>query len=342
MKPLRIGIVGAGFGALAHLPALRLHPRFEVVAMASPSKAAAVAEREGIPHAFRSCQEMLAGCELDAVTVASPPFAHAQDVLASLAARKHVLCEKPFAMSVEEARTMRDAAAAAGTACGLSHEFRFIAQIAAVKELVANGHLGSLRNVEITMLRTTLRAGERRERSWWFERERGGGLAGAVLSHLIDQANWIAGRAPVRSTGISRTANPQRRDEAGAFTSTVDDGSAAIVEYGDCAIARLCADGTAAVNAYTLAAHGERRTAIASGTDLDDLTLYTVDAESTDELTCKPSPYEAQSSINFNVPLLMELYDELVKRIEGEGNGLPTFDEGLATQTVLASAGYGS
>ena len=88
--------------------------------------------------------------------------------------------------------------------------------------------------------------------------------------------------------------------------------------------------------------HGERRTAIASGTDLDDLTLYTVDAESTDELTCKPSPYEAQSSINFNVPLLMELYDELVKRIEGEANGLPTFDEGLATQTVLASAGYGS
>ena len=88
--------------------------------------------------------------------------------------------------------------------------------------------------------------------------------------------------------------------------------------------------------------HGERRTAVASGTDLDDLTLYTVDGESTDELTCKTSPYEAHSSISFNVPLLMELYDELVKRIEGERNDLPTFDDGLATQRVLASAGYGS
>ncbi len=342
MKPLRTGIVGAGFGAIAHLPALRLHPRFEVVAIASPTKASAVAEQEGIPHAFRSCQEMLAGCELDVVTVASPPFAHAQDVLASLAAHKHVLCEKPFALSVEEARAMRDAAIAAGTACGISHEFRFIAQIAAVKELVANGHLGALRNIEITMLRTTLRAEERRQRSWWFERERGGGLAGAILSHLIDQANWIAGGAPLRSAGISRTANPQRLDDAGTFTSTVDDGSAAIVEYEDSAISRLCADGTAAVDAYTLAVHGERRTAVASGTDLDDLTLYTVDGESTDELTCKTSPYDAHSSISFNVPLLMELYGELVKRIEGKRNDLPTFDDGLATQRVLASAGYGS
>ncbi|HEY2554512.1 MAG TPA: Gfo/Idh/MocA family oxidoreductase [Candidatus Cybelea sp.] len=342
MKPLRTGIVGTGFGAIAHLPALRLHPHFEVVAIASPSKAAAVAEEERIPHAFRSCQEMLAGCELDLVTVASPPFAHAQDVLASLAARKHVLCEKPFAMSVEEAQAMRDAAAAAGTACGISHEFRFIAQIAAIKELVANGHLGALRNIDVTMLRTTLRAGERRERSWWFERARGGGLAGAILSHLIDQANWIAGRAPIRSAGISRTANPHRSDDAGTFTSTVDDGSAAIVEYEDRAIARLCADATAAVDGYTLAVHGERRTAVASGPNLVDVTLYTVDGDGTDELTCKPSPYDAQSSINPNVPLLMELYDELVKQIEGKPNALPTFDEGLATQTVLASAGYGS
>ncbi|HEY6485704.1 MAG TPA: Gfo/Idh/MocA family oxidoreductase [Candidatus Cybelea sp.] len=342
MKPLRTGIVGAGFGAIAHLPALRLHPRFEVVAIASPSKAAAVAEQERIPHAFRSCQEMLAGCELDVVTVASPPFAHTQDVLASLAARKHVLCEKPFATSVEEARAMRDAAVAAGTACGISHEFRFIAQIAAIKELVANGHLGALRNIEVTMLRTTLRAGERRERSWWFERARGGGLAGALLSHLIDQANWIAGRAPLRSAGISRTANPQRRDDAGTFTSTVDDGSAAIVEYEDRTIARLCADATATVDGYTLAVHGERRTAVASGPNLVDVTLFTIDGDGTDELTCKPSPYDAQSSINANVPLLMELYDELVKQIEGKPNALPTFDDGLATQTVLASAGYGS
>ncbi|HEX4014459.1 MAG TPA: Gfo/Idh/MocA family oxidoreductase [Candidatus Cybelea sp.] len=342
MKPLRTGIVGAGFGAYAHLPALKHHPRFEVVAIASPAKAHDVARREQIPHSFRSCQEMLAGCELDVVTIASPPFTHAEDVLAALAANKHVLCEKPFAMSVADAQAMRDAAAAAGTACGISHEFRFVAQVAAIKELAANGHLGALRNIEVTMLRTTLREEQTRARSWWFERERGGGLAGALLSHLIDQANWIAGTPPLRSAGLSRTANPQRHDDAGSFISTVDDGAAALVEYGNAALARICADGTAAVDGFTLAVHGERRTAVASGPDLDNLALYTIDGETTDELDCKPSPYDQRSSINANVPLLMELYDQLLEQIEGKPNDLPSFDDGLATQRVLASAGYGS
>ncbi|HEY2475577.1 MAG TPA: Gfo/Idh/MocA family oxidoreductase [Candidatus Cybelea sp.] len=342
MKRLRIGIVGAGFGVMAHLPALRHLPRFEVVAVASPTRAQAIAAQEHIPHAFRSRAEMVDGCELDAVAVASPPFAHYEDVLAALSAGKHVLCEKPFALNVAQARTMRDAAEAAGTACGLSHEFRFITQVAAIKELIVNGHLGAVRNIEITLLRSNLRAGELRERSWWFERSRGGGLTGAVLSHLIDQANWLADSAPSRSFGILRTANPQRRDDRGTFTSTVDDGCAAVLEYDNGTISRLCADATAAVGGYTLAVHGERRTAVASGTELDGLTLYTVDAEGTDELECKPSPHEAQAKINGNVPLLMELYDEFVKRIEGKPNALPTFDDGLVTQEVLASVGYGS
>ena len=115
----RAGIVGTGFGVSAHLPALIAHPRFEVVALASPSSAERVARERGIAAAFPSCQAMLAGIELDVVIVASPPFAHEHDVLASLDALKHVLCEKPFALDVEQARRMVSAAAQAGTACGM-------------------------------------------------------------------------------------------------------------------------------------------------------------------------------------------------------------------------------
>ena len=124
MKTYRVGIAGAGFGVHAHLPALLAHPRFEVVALASPKTASRVAAERGIAHAFRSCSEMLAACELDAVTIATPPFAHCEDVLASLSAGKHVVCEKPFALNVNQAQKMVGAAGSAGTACGVAHEFR--------------------------------------------------------------------------------------------------------------------------------------------------------------------------------------------------------------------------
>lgn len=340
MKTYRIGIVGAGFGVTAHLPALMNHPRFDVVALASPKSATEAARRNNVPHAFSSTAEMLAGCELDAVTIASPPFAHRDDVVAALAAHKHLVCEKPFALRVADARTMLDASIAAATACGVVHEFRFVPQAQALKELIDNGHLAHLRNIEITLLRHTLRRHERRPRSWWFEGERGGGLAGAMLSHLIDHGNWLAGRGPSRTMGFRRTANAERVDDSGPFTSSVDDGAFALLDYGEGLVGRLTADGTAAVESYTCAAHGEKRTAVASGPGITDLSLYTVDREQTDELECAPSRYQAFAHINSSVPPLMELYDEFVNKIEGRPNALPSFEDALVTQEVLAAIGY--
>jgi predicted dehydrogenase len=340
MQTYRVGIVGAGFGVHAHLPALMAHPRFEVVALASPVNAPRIAAERNIAHAFRSCREMLAGCELDAVTIASPPFAHYDDVLAALDAGKHVMCEKPFALNVDQAQRMVDAARTAGTACGVSHEFRFVPQTQALKELVVHHHLDPLRNVEITSLRPFLRQREKRRRAWWFEKGRGGGLAGAMLSHLIDCADWLAGRAPRRSAGFTRTANATRIDDEGEFRSTVDDGAFALLDYGHGLVARLCVDGTTVAEGYTCAVHGECRTAVASGPNITQLTLYALEAEETSEIECKPSPYAALGSVNANVPLLAELYDQFVNAIEGKANALPTFGEALATQTVLASVGY--
>jgi predicted dehydrogenase len=340
VKSYRIGISGAGFGVKAHLPALLAHPRFEVVALASPSTAAAVAKERGIPHAFTSAQAMIEGCELDAVVIASPPFTHRDDVLAALDARKHVICEKPFALNVEEAEEMLAAAGNAGTACGVAHEFRFAPARAAIKQMVENGHLQPLRDIEITQLGTFLRESNMRKRGWWFERERGGGIAGALLSHVIDAANWTAGRAPRSTMGLLRTANAQRRDDDGVFTSTVDDGAFALLDYGDGLIARLTVDGTAAVESFVLAAHAENRTAVASGQNIAEQTLFSIDDEETNELQCKASPYAKLQSIGPNVPLLAELYDEFVEQIETGSSALPTFEEALETQRVLAAIGY--
>jgi predicted dehydrogenase len=340
VKTYRVGISGTGFGVKAHLPALIAHPRFEVVALASPSSAQAIAKERNIPHAFSTAAEMVDGCELDAVVVASPPFAHRDDVLAALDARKHVLCEKPFALNVEEAEEMLAAALDAQTACGLAHEFRFVPQRMAIKELVENGHLAPLREIEITQLGTFLRREGERGRGWWFERERGGGVAGALMSHVIDSANWTVGRAPKSVTGFLRTANHERHDAHGTFPSTVDDGAFALLDYGAGLIGRLSVDAATAVDSFTVAVHAENRTAVASGRSIVEMTLFSVDDEETNELGCKPSPYAKFESINPNVPLLLELYDEWIKQIETGVSALPTFEEGLETQRVLAAIGY--
>ncbi|MDQ2871821.1 MAG: Gfo/Idh/MocA family oxidoreductase [Candidatus Eremiobacteraeota bacterium] len=340
-QAIRVGIVGSGFGVKAHLPAYVAHPRFEVVALASPSSAAQVAKERNIPHAFADCAGMLAGCELDLVSIAAPPFTHYDDTMASLAAGKHVICEKPFALDVEQAEAMYEASRKAEIVCGVMHEFRFVPERAAIKELIENAHLKPLREIEITQLATWLRAGDTgRNNSWWFDRTRGGGITGALLSHLVDASTWLAGRPPLRSTGYMRTANPRRHDAHGAFESTVDDGSFALIDYGDGLIARITADAATAVDSFTLSVHAENRTAVASGEGMVGNRLFAVDHDETSELECKPSPYAKLESAGGNVPYVMQLLDEFIKALEGRPNALPTFEEAVATQRVLASVGF--
>jgi predicted dehydrogenase len=340
-RTYRVGIAGSGFGVRAHLPAFSAHPRFEVVALASPHSAQRIAAERNVPHAFASAKEMLAGCELDVISIAAPPFTHHGDVIAALDAGKHVLCEKPFALDVCQAEEMLQAARRAGTAAAVNHEFRWIPQRMAIKELIENRHLAPLREFELTQLWGRLRADVERPRSWWFDRERGGGLAGALLSHLIDTSTWFAGRPPLRSTGYLRTANTLRQDEKGEFASTADDGCFALIDYGGGLVARVSADATAAVESLTIAAHAENRTAVASGTDLVTMQLFSVDSEETSELECKPPLYERFRSLDPHVPFIMELLDEFVKQIETGSSAVPTFDEAVATQRVLQSIGYG-
>jgi predicted dehydrogenase len=338
----RTGLVGAGFAERSHLPALLAHPRFEVVAIASPRSAARVARARKIPKAFASCGEMVRAVELDAVVIASPPFAHCDDVHVALEHKLNVLCEKPFALSIAQAERMVAAAERAGTACGVVHEFRWVPQRQALKELIVNGHLDPLREIEITELGSRMTRSGDRANSWWFERKSGGGIGGALLSHNIDAANWLTGRPPQRIAGFLRTANPQRRDAKGPFTTDVDDGAFALLDYGEGVIGRLTVDATIAFDSFTLAAHAENRTAVASGPTAIEQQLFTIDAKTSAELDCKRSPYARYANINGNVPLLMELYDAFVEQIETGSSALPTFAEAVETQRVLAAIGYGN
>jgi predicted dehydrogenase len=339
-RRLRVGVVGASFGGLVHVPAYRAQGRFDVVAIASPNSAAEIARERDIPEAFTSIEAMLDGVGLDVVSVASPPFGHRRSVLLALRRGMHVLCEKPFGLNVAECEAMLEASEAAGTICAIAHEFRYTPSRIAMRELIHNNHLGPLREIESTVLTGSLRRDADRKNSWWFERRCGGGITGAILSHLVDQTNWLAGRAPHRGAGFERTANSVRRHGGETFTSDVADGAFVLLDYGEGLVGRALADGTRAVESATLAVHGETRAAAASGPNIAEATMFAIDAEETSELSLRPPKHAQFASLHPNVPPFVSLLDEFANAIDGKPADLPTFAEGLATQRVLEAIGY--
>lgn len=221
---LRVGVIGTGFGSLVQIPAFRAHPRAEVVAVASgrPARAKAAAERFGISHAFDDYRE-LARADLDLVSITAPPHLHHPMALAALAARRHVLCEKPMALTRAEADAMVAAAERAGVVHAIDHELRFNPSRRKARALIAEGFVGRPRHVLATLV------GERsndpaRAWSWWYDAGQGGGLLGAVGSHVIDLLRyWLGDIAAVAGTVETFVRERPDPDGKGRRAVTADD-----------------------------------------------------------------------------------------------------------------------
>ena len=341
----RVGIVGSGFGGAVHAPAYTLHEQFDVLAIASPNRAEAVAAERTIPHAFPSLEAMLdaIGDRLDVISVASPPAEHHADVMRALAANKHVLCEKPFATRLADAEAMLAAARQAGVAHALAFEFRYGSAIQALKELIVNGHLPALREIEVTRFGSELRAERARPRSsWWYDAAAGGGITNAFMPHLADAALFLAGGPPRSAHGFMRTANRERSDPDGStYPVTASDGCFAVVDAGAGLALRITLDGTLTIDHSTIALHGETRSAIASGPHLLDMTLFVMEPGSeTDEFELAEPKHAKYRSVHPNLPYFLALLDDFAERIATGGGNAPSFADGVAAQRILSACGY--
>jgi len=340
----RVGIVGSGFGGRVHAPAYTLHPQFEAVAIASPNNAQKVADERKIPHAFPSLDAMLAamGSEIDVISISTPPFDHYAAVMTAVAAGKHVLCEKPAGIRLADVEAMTAAVEKAGVANAVAFEYRYTSALQAIKELIVNGHLPGVRQIEVSRFGTEMRAETKRPpSSWWYDKAKGGGLANAFMPHIIDLALWLGGPPVKSASGFLRTANPLRTAPDGStYASDVSDGCFALAELGAGIAARMTVDGTVSIDQSTIAVHAEGRTAVASGAALTDLTLFVIDGEESDEYELAPMTYGKYSNVYYSVPHFMALLDDFAERIATGGGNCPTFADGLAVQRVLAAIGF--
>jgi predicted dehydrogenase len=188
-------VVGTSFGARIHVPALRA-AGVEVRALVGrdPERTRERADALGIPMAATSLDAVLDDASIGCVTVATPPDAHAEVVLAALGAGRHVLCEKPFAADAGEARAMADAAADAGVVGVVGCEFRWVPDEELARRTIASGAIGTPRLATYVQHSRLLVHGLHGafNDEWWFDRSRGGGILGGGGIHYVDRfRTWL-------------------------------------------------------------------------------------------------------------------------------------------------------
>jgi predicted dehydrogenase len=235
MAVLRVGVIGCGFQGRVHLDAFRQMPGAEVVAVCDLDEArcAALADEYGIPARHAGYEELLDPHELDLVTVCTMPNTHREITVAALEHGAHVLCEKPFALDLADARAMVEAARAADRLLSVGFNMRFTDNALALRRLAAEGRLGTP-----LYARAWGRAGEP---PWWgrhYEKPvSGGGALASTAVHLVDLALWTAGfPQPLSVSASAGTFFPRKRgrtapSEAAAAAYDVEDIVSAHVRF---------------------------------------------------------------------------------------------------------------
>ena len=230
--PVRMGVVGVGFGATVHLPGLQSEG-IEVVAVCSrrPERVQSAAERFGIANVYTDYAEMLKRNDLDAISVVSPVPLHHPMTMAALEAGLHVLCEKPFTTNQGLAREMWLEAQRRGLTAMVGHEFRFASARMRVKELLDEGYIGPLKMAVMRLLLGP--TAPRQARPFAAQRDeaaQGAGFLWGLRSHYIDcLRHWfgdvksVSGR--VASLYPDRTlpdSSVVQADADDTFTFTLD------------------------------------------------------------------------------------------------------------------------
>jgi predicted dehydrogenase len=219
---ISVAVVGTGFGQKIHIPGFQVHHRTDVVAVyhRDLDKARAIAAAHQIPHACQTIEEIVAIPEVQAVSIATPPFLHYDMGKAVLDAGKHLLLEKPTAMSVTEAQDLYQLAIARQAVTALDFEFRFIPAWQYLAELLAAGFVGQTRLIKVDWL-VSSRADANRPWNWYARKDQGGGALGAIGSHVFDYISWLF--APVRRLwGNLSTTIPMRPDPLTGEAKPVD------------------------------------------------------------------------------------------------------------------------
>lgn len=225
LSDIRVGVLGVGFIGVAHVEALRrLGVQVVGVVGSTPERAGRKASVANLPRVYDSLDALLPN--VDAVHVATPNHVHAEQARAVVAAGKHVICEKPLALTSTDARSLLDQAASRGVVHAVCFNIRHYPLCHQARGLVRSGAIGEPRFVTGGYLQDWLLLPT--DWNWRLVPERAGTLRAVadIGSHWLDLARFITGHRVVEVMADLHTLVPVRRHPAGeveTFASAASD-----------------------------------------------------------------------------------------------------------------------
>ncbi|WP_433376610.1 Gfo/Idh/MocA family protein [Actinoplanes sp. CA-142083] len=370
-EQLRVGMVGYAFMGAAHSQAWRsvnhffdlpLSARMRVVSGRSPEGVAAAATKLGWESHTTDWRSLVERDDVDLVDICTPGDTHAEIALAALAAGKHVLCEKPLANSVAEAREMVAAAAAAqahGVRAMCGFNYRRVPAVALMRQMVADGRIGAIRHVRAVYLQDWI-VDPSFPLVWRLRKEvAGSGALGDIGAHIIDLTQYVTGQSitsvsaltetfvrerplPSASSGLAASASSAETGEV-----TVDDAALFLARLNGGAIATYEATrfATGRKNGLRVELNGSLGSLVFDFERMNELSFYDGGLPGDEQgfsriLVTEPShPYMAAwwpagHPIGYEHTFTHEMRD-LIEAIGTGTDPTPSFSDALQVQLVL-------
>ena len=334
-----------------YLPALTNHPGCEVVAVCgrNPERAKAFAESWNISKAYTDYQEMLDSETLDALVVATGNDTHYPITMAALQKGLHVLCEKPLALDVAQARAMADLAAAKGVKTLVPFTYRFMPTNRYIKELIDSGYIGRPYHLAMRYY-----AGYGREPGylWRFDKAKAGsGIIGDLGTHFLYLAMWYYGKITAVTCQTNSIVDRGELDLDGNRYEQLEDTASMLLQFENGAQATIHVTCTA----YEKTQFGQRHFSEFHGSDgtlyseIDWIERQIVRGAKSPDGLLEPLPLpehvwgKARRQIVhdtykdvFRQDLLM--IGEWIDAIANDSRAEPSFADGLEIQKVMAAA----
>lgn len=220
---VKVGIIGSRFEAEIHAASFQIMPEeAEVVAIASPTpgNAAKLASHYGIPRVFTDYREMLKEPDIEMITIAAPNYLHCQMTVDIANSGKHVVCEKPFSMTLEEADLMIETCQKQGVLLMYAEELFFAPKYVKAKEMADQGAFGDVYLVK----QSEKHFGPHAEWFWDVNRS-GGGVFMDMGCHGIAFCYWFLNRPEIKNVYAHMNTHVH-----GAITAG-EDNSICIIEF---------------------------------------------------------------------------------------------------------------